>query len=184
MLRGVFNEDSVSMVGDLAAFVGLGISQATGSAAPQAIAAIVIGLLLIRISLCLVHRNHAFLLGQPVTSSEHDQVRTFLVSDPQVTQVHELLVFFLGSGQVWGLARVSVKRSLRALEISVLVDKTGSRAEAGLKERRSRRHRDRRQLGADLWDGSDGALRATGSTSYAFGVLAHLSLISRIVVIV
>lgn len=129
MLRGVFNEDSVSMAGDVAAFVGLGISQAIGSSAPQAIAAIVIGLLLIRISLRLVHRNHAFLLGQPVTSSEQDQVQSFLVADPLVTHVHELLVFFLGPGQVWILARVSVEESLRAQEISSLVDKL----ESGLK---------------------------------------------------
>ena len=123
MLRGVFNEDSASIVGDLAAFIGLGISQAIGSSAPQAIAAILIGVLLIRISMRLVHRNHAFLLGQPVTSSEQDQVRSFLLANSLVTHVHELLVFFLGPGQVWVLARVSVEESLRAHEISLLVDK-------------------------------------------------------------
>jgi cation diffusion facilitator family transporter len=121
MLRGVFNEDSVSIAGDLAAFAGLAISQGTGSSVPQGIAAVVVGLLLVRISLRMVRRNHDFLLGQPVPLAQQQQVRDFLLARPEVTAVHQLLVTFLGPDQVWILARISVRPSLRADEVAALV---------------------------------------------------------------
>jgi cation diffusion facilitator family transporter len=121
MLRGVFNEDSVSIAGDIAAFVGLAISQAIGSSAPQAVAAIFVGLLLIRISLRLVRRNHDFLLGQPVTLAQQEKARAVLLARVEVIAVYELLITFLGPDQVWILARVSVEPTLRADEVSELV---------------------------------------------------------------
>jgi hypothetical protein len=36
-LRGVFNEDAVSVPGDIFAFAGLALSQITGSSVPQAV---------------------------------------------------------------------------------------------------------------------------------------------------
>lgn len=122
MLRGVFNEDSVSIVGDLAAFAGLAISQGTGSSVPQGIAAVFIGLLLVRISLRMVRRNHDFLLGQPLPLAQQQEVRDFLLAHPDVTAVHQLLVSFLGPDQVWILTRVSVRQSMCADEITALVN--------------------------------------------------------------
>lgn len=121
MLRGVFNEDSVSTAGDVTAFLGLAISQATGSSVPQRIVAIAVGLLLVRISLRMVRRNHDFLLGQPVPLAQQQQVRDFLLTRPEVTAVHQLLVTLLGPDQVWILARISVRTSLRADDVSALV---------------------------------------------------------------
>jgi divalent metal cation (Fe/Co/Zn/Cd) transporter len=122
MLRGVFNEDSVSIAGDLAAFVGLAISQGTGSSVPQGIAAIVVGLLLIRISLRMVHRNHDFLLGQPVPLARQQEAREFLLAHPDVTAVHQLMVIFLGPDQVWVLARISVRPTLRADQLVAVLN--------------------------------------------------------------
>jgi cation diffusion facilitator family transporter len=130
MLRGVFNEDSVSIVGDIAAFVGLAISQGTGSSVPQGIAAVVVGLLLVRISLRMVRRNHDFLLGQPVPLAQQQLVRGFLLDRPEVTAVHQLLVTFLGPDQVWILARISVRPSLRADDVDALV----TNLEAGIRQ--------------------------------------------------
>ena len=104
-LRGVFNEDAVSVAGDVFALIGLGLSQATGSSIPQAIAAVLIALVLIRISLRLVRRNHDFLLGQPIRAQDRDRVRSFLLDYPGVTAIRELLVTYLGPHQVWVLAR-------------------------------------------------------------------------------
>src|SRR6202012_5475268 len=52
-LRAVFTEDAVSVAGDLFALAGLAVSEATGSPVPPAIAAGLISLVLIRISLLL-----------------------------------------------------------------------------------------------------------------------------------
>jgi cation diffusion facilitator family transporter len=120
-LRTVFNEDAVSVAGDLFAIAGLALSQITGSSVPQAIAAVFISLVLIRISLRLVRRNHDFLLGQPVRASDRDRVRAFLLGYRGVTGVSELLVSYVGPDQVWVLARVDVDADLRASDVTALV---------------------------------------------------------------
>lgn len=81
-LRGVFYEDAVSIAGDVFALAGLALSQIIGSSVPQAVAAVLIALVLIRVSLRLVRRNHDFLLGQPIPASDRDRVQTFLLAYP------------------------------------------------------------------------------------------------------
>ncbi len=132
-LRTVFNSDAVSIGGDLIAFAGLGLSQIIGSSVPQAVAAVLIGLVRIMISLRLIRRNHDFLLGQPILAPDRDRVRSFLLAYPGVTAIHELLVTFVGPGQVWVLARIDVTGELRAEQVTSLV----RRIEAPL-ERESR----------------------------------------------
>jgi cation diffusion facilitator family transporter len=120
-LRGVFNEDFVSIAGDLFALAGLGVSQITGSSRPQAIAAVLIALVLIRVSLRLVRRNHDFLVGQPVPAPDRDRVRTFLLEYPGVIAIQELLVTYVGPRQVWVLARLDIAQSLSSDEVTTLV---------------------------------------------------------------
>jgi cation diffusion facilitator family transporter len=62
-LRAVFVEDAVSVSGDVITLAALGLNQLTGSSIPQGIAAVVIGLVLIRTSLRLGKRSHDFLVG-------------------------------------------------------------------------------------------------------------------------
>jgi len=120
-LRGVFNEDAVSVAGDIFALIGLGLSQVIGSSIPQAIAAVLIALVLVRISLRLVKRNHDFLLGQPIPASDRDRVRAFLMNYPGVTAICELLVTYIGPDQVWVLARINIDEDLRLDQVTSLV---------------------------------------------------------------
>ncbi len=120
-LRGVFNEDAVSVAGDVFALIGLAIGQIIGSSVPQAIAAVLIALVLIRISLRLVRRNHDFLLGQPIPAPDRDRVRTYLIDYPGVTAISELLVTYIGPDQVWVLARISVGDDLRSDQVTSIV---------------------------------------------------------------
>jgi divalent metal cation (Fe/Co/Zn/Cd) transporter len=62
-LRAVLAEDAVSVSGDVIAFAALAPNQITGSSIPQGVAAVLIALVLIRISLRLVQRSHDFLVG-------------------------------------------------------------------------------------------------------------------------
>ena len=117
----MFNEDAVSVAGDLLALAGLGLSQLIGSSRPQAVAALLIALVLIRISLRLVRRNHDFLVGQSVPSADKDRVRGLLLGYPGVTDVGELLVTYIGPEQVWVLARVNVADNLSSGQVTQLV---------------------------------------------------------------
>jgi cation diffusion facilitator family transporter len=136
-LRAVFNEDAVSVGGDVFALVGLGLSQATGSSIPQAIAAVLIALVLIRISLRLVKRNHDFLLGQPLPPNDTERVRTFLLTYPGVTAIRELLVTYIGPGQVWVLVRIDIDDDLRGGDVKSLA----AGIEAGMKHESARIYR-------------------------------------------
>ncbi|HTZ30248.1 MAG TPA: cation transporter [Streptosporangiaceae bacterium] len=62
-LRAVFTEDAVLVSGDVIAFAALALNQITGSSIPQGIAAVLIALVLIRVSLRLIQRSHDFLVG-------------------------------------------------------------------------------------------------------------------------
>jgi hypothetical protein len=62
-LRAVFLEDAAAIFGDVIAFAGLGLDQLTGSSIPQGVAAVLIGVVMIRIGLRLIQRSHDFLVG-------------------------------------------------------------------------------------------------------------------------
>ena len=75
-VRAVFAEDAAAIVGDVIAFVGVALHQITGSPAPEAVAAVLIGLLLIGVGVQLARRNHDFLLdpGSRTSSCTPDRL--------------------------------------------------------------------------------------------------------------
>ena len=147
-LRAVFLEDAVSVSGDVIALAALALNQITGSSIPQGVAAVLIGLVLIRVSLRLIKRSHDFLTGawlvtptarqgdrdddgstQPLTLGDEQQIRAFLLGYPGVTAIREVLVTFTGPGRVWVTARVDVDDGLTGAGVKALV----SGIESGMK---------------------------------------------------
>jgi divalent metal cation (Fe/Co/Zn/Cd) transporter len=138
-LRAVFVEDAVSVSGDVLAFAALVLNQITGSSIYQGVAAVLIALVLIRVSLRLIQRSHDFLVGawvgaaggpqghdvagftQPLRPAEEEKVRAFLLAYPGVTAIRQLLFTFLGSGRVWIVARVDIDDGLHAAQVKSLV---------------------------------------------------------------
>jgi cation diffusion facilitator family transporter len=139
-LRAVFIEDAVSVSGDVITFAALALNQITGSSIPQGVAAVLIGLVLIRVSLRLVKRSHDFLVRtwpltptahrdrdaddsvtRPLTPDDEQRVRAFLLAYPGVTAIHEVLVTFIGPGQVWVIARLDIDDDLRGVQVKSLV---------------------------------------------------------------
>jgi cation diffusion facilitator family transporter len=140
-LRAVFVEDAVSVGGDLLALAALALNQLTGSSVYQGVAAVLIALVMIRVSLRLISRSHDFLVGawtgaaddddpqgrdvagitQPLRPEEAQRVRAFLLGYPGVTGVRELLFTFVGPGRVWIVARIDVDDGLRGAQVKALV---------------------------------------------------------------
>jgi cation diffusion facilitator family transporter len=138
-LRAVFLEDAVSVSGDVLALAALALNQITGSSIPQGVAAVVIGLVLIRVGLRLIKRSHDFLVGawllpptahgdrdddgstQPLTPDDEQRIRAFLLGYPGVTAIREVLVTFTGPGQVWVTARLDIDDELTGAQVKALV---------------------------------------------------------------
>jgi len=147
-LRAVFVEDAVSIGGDLMAFVALALNQVTGSSIPQGVAAVLIALVMIRISLRLISRSHDFLVGawseaaggpqgqdvagftQPFRPAEEEQVRAFILGSPGVAGIRQLLLTFVGPGKVWIVARIDIEDHLRGDQVKSLVRGIESRLKA------------------------------------------------------
>jgi cation diffusion facilitator family transporter len=144
-LRAVFVEDAVSVSGDVITLAALALNQLTGSSIPQGIAAVLIGLVLIRTSLRLGKRSHDFLVGvwllppatspapatsprqdaddftQPLRPADEDRVRAFLLGYPGVTAIREVLVTFTGPGRAWVTARLDIDDELSGAQVKSLV---------------------------------------------------------------
>jgi len=145
-MRTVFTSDLVSVAGDVFALGALALNQITGSSIPQGVAAVLIALVLIRLSFRLIQRSHDFLVGawtgagepkgrdiagftQPFRPAEEERVRAFLLGYPGVTGIRELLASFVGPGRVWIVARIDIDDGLHGAEVKALV----SGIESGLK---------------------------------------------------
>ena len=87
-VRAVFAEDAAAIAGDLIAIVGVALHQATGSSLPEAIAAVLIGVLLVAVGAQLARRNHDFLLGEQAPLAVKADVRAFVIGYPGVIAVN------------------------------------------------------------------------------------------------
>ncbi len=110
--RAVFAEDSVSVVGNVLAAAGISLHQVTGSAVPDAVAALLIGVLLGVVALDLARRNRDFLIGREATPPTRARVADLITRQSGVARLGELLVMYVGPRQLWVLARVDVHGGL------------------------------------------------------------------------
>jgi divalent metal cation (Fe/Co/Zn/Cd) transporter len=117
----------------------LALNQITGSSLYQGVAAVLIAVVIIRVSLRLISRSNDFLVGawsgaaggpqgrdvagftQPFRPAEEETVRAFLLGYPGVTAIRELLVTFVGPGRIWIVARVDIDDVLRGAQVTALV---------------------------------------------------------------
>lgn len=119
--RAVFAEDAAAVVGNVIAGVGLGLRQYTGSGIPDAVAAVVIGLILAYVAVMLARRNGDFLIGRRAPASIYQRVERIIASQAGVRGVTELLVTFLGPHRLRVLARVDIDDALSGAGVKSLV---------------------------------------------------------------
>ncbi|MCW2799392.1 MAG: cation transporter [Aeromicrobium sp.] len=124
-LRAVFAEDSAALVGLVIAASGIGLHQATGSPAPDAIGSILVGVLLGAVAFILIDRNRRFLVGMEVAPAIREYVLGRISEMPGVSTIGYLHVEFVGPHRVYIVASVdldgdeaesAVADRLRALE--------------------------------------------------------------------
>jgi cation diffusion facilitator family transporter len=95
-LRAVFAEDAAALIGLVLAAAGLAAHQLTGSAVPDAIGSILVGVLLTGVAFVLINRNRRFLVGQEADPRVRAAVLHALVAMPEVARVTYLRLEVVG----------------------------------------------------------------------------------------
>jgi cation diffusion facilitator family transporter len=122
----VYLEDTVDVIGAVLALIALVLHRLTGSALPDAIATLAIGLLLAYIALRLTARNRRLLSNQAVPDRYVDQLRDRIRAEPGVEEVRGIEAVYLGPGQVLVAADVRMDPALDARGVADAL--TGLRA--------------------------------------------------------
>jgi len=127
-LRAVFAEDSAALIGLVIAAAGLGAHQLTGSAAPDAVGSILVGLLLAAVAIYLIDRNRELLVGEQADPQIRAAVIRSLLKEPEVARVTYLRLEIVGPSTVAVIGDVdlvgddpesNVAVRLRALEAKI-----------------------------------------------------------------
>jgi cation diffusion facilitator family transporter len=104
----VYLEDSIDVIGAGLALVALTLHRVTGSALPDALATLVIGLMLGYVALRLTGRNRRLLTNQAVPVRYIDALHKRLSEVPGIAGVASLQAVYLGPGEVLVTADVTV----------------------------------------------------------------------------
>ncbi len=121
----VYAEDSIDVIGAALALVALILHEVTGSGVPDAIATILIGLLLGVVAWRLADRNRSLLTHQAVPERYQQQLRDGLARAPEVLDVGDIIAVYMGPGEVLvaadvRLAPCDVARTLARVRAGVL----------------------------------------------------------------
>ncbi|HEY7050077.1 MAG TPA: cation diffusion facilitator family transporter [Jatrophihabitantaceae bacterium] len=99
-LRAVFAEDAAALAGLVIAAAGLAAHQLSGSAVPDAVGSILVGLLLAVVALVLINRNRRYLVGQEADPRVRAAAIQALMANPDVARVTYLRLEVVGPRMV------------------------------------------------------------------------------------
>jgi cation diffusion facilitator family transporter len=99
-LRAVFAEDAAALTGLVIATAGLAAREVTGSAVPDAVGSILVGVLLVGVAVLLINRNRRFLVGEEADPRVRAAVLVALLALPEVARVTYLRLEVVGPRMV------------------------------------------------------------------------------------
>jgi cation diffusion facilitator family transporter len=117
----VYLEDSIDVLGAALALIALVLHKVTGSAVPDALTTIVIGLLLGYVALKLTSRNRQLLANQAIPQRYLDQLRERLAAAVGVDAIQRLEAVYLGPGEVMVAADVRMDPALTGADLTAAI---------------------------------------------------------------
>jgi cation diffusion facilitator family transporter len=127
----VLFEDSAALLGILAAFVGLLLSQVFGKTMFDSIASLCVGLILIAASTLMANETRHLLIGEGARASTLDRICELVRQDPAVQAARRPLTMYLGPETVLLALDVQFRPHLSAADVTDAVD----RLEAAIRNR-------------------------------------------------
>jgi cation diffusion facilitator family transporter len=119
----VYLEDSIDVLGAALALLALVLHRTTGSAIPDAVATLIIGLMLGYVAMRLSSRNRRLLANQGVPQRYVDLLRERLYAAPGIHGVESLTAVYLGPGEVLVTADVSMEPFQTGAELVAAIDR-------------------------------------------------------------
>ena len=117
----VYLEDSIDILGAALALVALVLHRTTGSAVPDALATIAIGLMLGYIAVRLTRRNRQLLSNQSIPDRYMVQLHERLATTPGIEEVARLDAVYLGPGEVLVAADVGMNPALSGEDVAAVL---------------------------------------------------------------
>ena len=115
--KTVVFEDTAAVSGNLVAIVGVALHQATGSAAWEGIAALIVAAMLVVAAFALARDASSLLVGQAATAEERRAILSVFAERPEVEEVLQLLTMALAPDRLLVAARVDLAGGLDSEQI-------------------------------------------------------------------
>jgi cation diffusion facilitator family transporter len=122
----IYFEDSIDVLGAGLALVALVLHRVTGSALPDALATLVIGVMLGYVALRLTGRNRRLLSNQAVPERYVEALRRRLVAIPGIAGVPSMQAVYLGPGEVLVTADVTLEPCQDADDVTAALERARS----------------------------------------------------------
>ncbi len=127
--RAVFAEDGAALAGIVIAFTGIFLHQLTGSAIPDALGSVAVGVLLGAIAVILIQKNRRFLVGQAVTPELRRAVANELMAG-EIERITYLHLEFVGPRRLYLVAAVDLVGNRVESEVAIRLRGIEKRLEA------------------------------------------------------
>ena len=118
----VFGEDSAALIGLLVAFGGVFLGHQLKSPYPDAIASIIIGLILAVVAIFLANESKSLLVGETANQKTIDGIRELVLQHPAVENMRNPLTMHLGPYEILLNLDVQFQSDLTAAELVKVVD--------------------------------------------------------------
>ena len=114
-------EDTIALLGAGLALAGILLSKATGNEVYDAVAALLIGLLLMGFALALAWENKRLILGESLSADVEADLRAIIEDSPHVTHVDTFRTVFVGPQSALVTADVSFDPETEATGLDELI---------------------------------------------------------------
>ena len=117
----VLFEDSAALLGLLVALFGVAMAQATGNPVFDAIATIIIGVLLAVVAIWLALETKGLLIGEAAHPEVHDGIRELADEIPEVDGINELVTLHMGPEHVIVTLSLDFRDDIPAQQVEAVV---------------------------------------------------------------
>jgi cation diffusion facilitator family transporter len=128
----VMLEDFAALVGLVLAFAGVGLTALTGNGVFDAIATVLIGVLLVLVALLLGVETQSLLVGEGASPADAEAIRSAIEADAAVERIIHLKTLYLGPDELMLAAKVAFSRTKTLGEVSAATNALEARVRAAV----------------------------------------------------